>query len=226
MMTSTDRPVIYRVEASDGILPMHYVGLGLFGDVVFDFGDIEYSVAIGNGRGRNTRTVQMIEDKNSEKQIATKFTIQPSALEGFGVGASFLYDVIPDHPGVPGREKEIDEIIAGGHVYYTHEPYELIAEYKHIRHDDSRSVKSHHGGYIQLAYSINKFKPYYRIGFLEIDSNDIYFAGLKGVEDSIHHTVGLRYDWFPFAAIKLEYRRMDSKNEDSNSFTSQVSFIY
>ncbi len=226
MMTSTDRPVIYRVETNDGILPMHYVGLGVFGDLGFDFGDIEYSVAVGNGRGRDTRMVQLIKDDNDEKQIATKFTIKPSALEGFGVGASFLYDVIPNDLGVIGRENEIEEIIAGGHLYYTGEPYELIAEYKHIRHDDSRSVKSHHGGYIQFAYSINKFKPYYRIGFLEIASNDAYFAGLNGIEDSLHHTVGLRYEWFPFAAIKLEYRRMDSRSEDSNSVTSQVSFIY
>ena len=171
-------------------------------------------------------SVQVIDDLNNDKQVGFKFTLQPYALDGFGAGTTFLYDVIPNNPDIVGRENEIDEIIAGAHLFYTLEPYELIAEYKYIRHDDSRAIRSHHGGYLQLAYSIDKFKPYYRLDFLSIDSSDLFFAGIPGAEDSIQHTIGLRYEWFPFAAIKLEYRRLDSNTVDSNAVTSQISFIY
>lgn len=224
--TTVERPVIYRFEGDDGILPVHYVGLGLFGKVGFNFGNIDYSLMIGNGRGKDTRSVQIVEDLNDDKQVAFKFTIEPTALEGFGIGANILYDVIPNDPDVVGRENEIDEVIAGAHLYYTRDPYELIAEYQYIRHDDLRTTKSHHGGYLQLAYIINKFKPYYRLDVLDITSDDAYFAGLRNVEDGIQHTLGVRYEWFPFAALKLEYRRMDSDTVDSNAFSSQVSFMY
>ncbi len=224
--TTVDRPLIFRFEGDDGILPIHYVGLGVSGNLAFDFANINYSLMIGNGRGKVTSSVQIVEDLNDDKQVAFKFTVEPNALKGFGFGANILYDVIPNNADLVGRENEIDELIAGAHFYYTQDPYELIAEYQYIHHDDLRSTKSHHGGYLQLAYIIDKFKPYYRLDVLDITSDDPYFHGLRDVEDSIQHTFGVRYEWFPFAALKLEYRRMDSDSVDSNAIASQVSFMY
>jgi len=224
--TTTDRPLIFQFEGNDGILPMHYVGIGLSGDIGFDFGNVDYSLMIANGRGKDTKSIQIINDLNDDKQISFQFTVEPNALEGFGIGANVLYDVIPSNFDVFGRENEIDEVITGAHVYYTAAPYEIIAEYQYIWHDDLRSTKSHHGGYLQLAYSFDKFKPYYRFDILDIDSNDTFFAGLQNAQNSIQHTVGLRYDWFPFAALKLEYRRADMNSVDSNEISSQISFMY
>jgi hypothetical protein len=224
--TTAERPLIFTFEGNGGILPMHYVGIGLTGNVGTDLGNIEYSFMVGNGRGVDTESIQIINDRNDDKQISFQFTFEPQALDGFGFGANILYDVIPDNPGALGRENEIDEVIAGGHMYYTADPYEIIAEYQHIWHDNFISTQSHHGGYLQLGYKIDKFKPYYRFDFLDIASNDAYFAGLKGAESSIQHTVGLRYELFPFAALKLEYRRLDTDFVDSNEISSQISFMY
>ncbi len=224
--TTTDRPLIFQFEGNNGILPLHYVGIGLSGNVGFDFGNINYSLMVGNGRGKDTKSIQIIKDLNDEKQVSFQFTVEPSALDGFGFGANILYDVIPNNFDIVGRENEIDEVIAGGHLYYTADPYEIIAEYQYIWHDDLRSTKSHHGGYLQLAYSFDKIKPYYRFDILDIESGDAYYAGLNHVEDRIQHTVGIRYDWFPFTALKLEYRRSDSDSVDSNEISSQISFMY
>ncbi|MCK5830803.1 MAG: porin [Methylococcales bacterium] len=224
--TTTDRPLIFQFEGNDGVLPMHYVGIGLSGNVGLDFGNVEYSFTIGNGRGEDTESIQIINDRNDDKQVSFQFTVEPEVLDGFGFGANVLYDVIPNNPNIIGRENEIDEVIAGGHMYYTGDPYEIIAEYQYIWHDDLRSTKSHHGGYLQLGYKFGEFKPYYRFDILDIASNDAYFAGLRGAENSIEHTVGVRYELFPFAALKLEYRRLDADYMDSNEISSQISFMY
>ena len=224
--TTTDRPLIFQFEGNEGILPLHYVGIGFSGNVGFDFGNIDYSLMVGNGRGKDTKSIQIINDLNDDKQISFQFTVEPSALDGFGFGANILYDVIPNNFDVAGRENEIDEIIAGAHLYYTADPFEIIAEYQYIWHDDFRSIKSHHGGYLQLAYSFDKLTPYYRFDILDIESGDAYYAGLKSVMNTIQHTVGIRYDWFPFAALKFEYRRSDTNLVDSNEVSTQVSFMY
>ena len=49
---------------------------------------------------------------------------------------------------------------------------------------------------------------------------------MNSVMNNIQHTVGVRYDWFPFAAIKFEYRRSDTNFVDTNEVSTQVSFMY
>ncbi len=224
--TTTDRPLLFQFEEHNGVLPLHYVGIGISGNVGLDFGNVEYSMTLANGRGIDSESIQVINDLNDDKQISFQFTIEPNAIEGFGIGANILYDVIPNNIDVLGRENEIDEVIGGAHLYYTTDPYELIAEYQYIWHDNLISTKSHQGGYLQLAYSFDKIKPYYRFDIMDVDFGDSFYAGLHHFEDTIRHTVGVRYDWFPFAALKLEYRRTDAYSVDSNEISSQISFMY
>ncbi len=230
LYTTTDRPLIYRFEDEGGILPVHFVGLEFSGNQYIDqLGSFSYVANIANGRGKITDSVQLKEDLNNDKQLSFMFTFEPSSIEGLGLGANILYDIIPENDSVVGRDSEIEEIIAGTHLFYIIDEFEIIGEYQFINHNprkDSRGSNTHSGGYLQMAYSFNKLKPYYRFDFLEIDPNDFYFIGLEGVEDTISHTFGLRYEWFPYAALKLEYRMMDTDTVDSHEITSQVSFAF
>lgn len=154
------------------------------------------------------------------------FTLEPKVLGGFGFGANILYDVIPSNPGVAGRTNEIDETIGGAHAFYIDEHIESIAEVQLINHH-SGADGFHKGGYVQFAYKLFKnIKPYYRFDFLRTESGDAFFRGLAGVENTDSHSLGIRYDWMPFAAIKLEYRHADSTANNSNAGTAQISFAF
>ena len=163
---------------------------------------------------------------NDEKQLSVMFTFEPAARPGAGIGASILYDVIPSRRGTPGRDNEIDEIIGGMHAYYVRQPFEAIVETQYIHHRDGRANRSydHHGGYAQFAYRLGKAKPYYRFDWLGMDTADPYYVMLDIAQDTVQHTVGIRYDWKSFAAIKAEYRRRNAEVEDSDAVTVQFSF--
>ena len=110
-------------------------------------------------------------------------------------------------------------------LFWIDDPIEFIVETSIIHHN-SNVEKNHVGGYAQLAYHMGDFKPYYRFDYLEIDGGDPFFAGLDGVEDTKEHTFGVRYEWYPFAAIKGEFRIKDATSKESYAGTLQFSFAF
>ena len=81
--------------------------------------------------------------------------------------SSIYYDVIPEDTANQNRKNEIRELIYGGHAAYTFRNTEVLMEVFEINHDEiSGSVFNTFGGYLQLAYSINKYKPYYRYDYI------------------------------------------------------------
>ena len=225
LATTTDRPILYRFEDQGGILPLHYAGLEFSGNLNLGIGELTYSGNVANGRGRIFNEVQMVKDDNASKQVNFMFTLEPSAIKGFGFGANILHDVIPGDPNVVGRGHEIEEVIGGVHAFYLDDKIELIAEYQMIQHDSDVS-KFHSGGYLQSAYTFRKLKPYYRFDFLDIKAGDLFFAGVAGVEDTRQHTVGIRFDVFPFASLKVEFRRADADTFRSTATAAQMSFAF
>jgi len=225
LQTTTDRPIIYRFEDDGGILPMHFIGVEATGLLKSRFGQLTYIVDIANGRGKITDEVQLLKDGNQSKLISGMFTFEPVFLEGVGFGANILFDKIPANPGVVGRSTEIDETIGGVHFFWVDDPIEFIAEAT-IVHHNSDIEKKHVGGYAQLAYQIGDFKPYYRFDFLKIEAGDPFYSGLSQVKDTTEHTLGVRYEWYSFAAIKSEFRIKDVDNKESYAGTLQISFAF
>ncbi|MBI5415403.1 MAG: bZIP transcription factor [Candidatus Omnitrophica bacterium] len=225
LYTTTDRPVTQRWEDEGGILPAHFVGIEAGGFVDVPGGTLSYISELGNGRGTVTDDVQMVADKNDSKMENIFLTYEPRAIEGLGVGGSFLHDTIPAKPGTANRGNEIDEDIYGAHLTYTLIPYEFIAETNiidHYNHATSlRNVTT--GGYVQLAYVINKYKPYFRYDWLWLDDADPFFPG---VQDEVGYTTGLRYELSAYNALKLEYRYVNKDDEYKNEFTVQSSFAF
>ncbi|MFQ5448994.1 MAG: hypothetical protein ACE5E9_00105 [Nitrospinaceae bacterium] len=224
LYTTVDRPVLYSFEDDGGILPVHFVGLEFSGNLDSGIGGLTYVANVANGRGRITDEVQLTEDDNDSKMLSFMFSFEPDFLPGFGFGANIIGDTIPNNPGL-GRPIEVDERIYGTHVFYIDEKIELIGEFQFIEHSTA-TVKTHSGGYVQFAYTFfNKYKPYYRYDVIDIDSADSFFAE-TGAEDTVQHTLGVRIEWFPFAALKLEYRNKDSDSISSDEATAQIAFAF
>jgi hypothetical protein len=226
LATTINRPRIYDWEDDGGFLPVHYVGLEFNGLFDVPGGNLSYVSHIANGRGKITDEVSLIEDRNDSKMLSTMLTYEPEAVEGLGFGANILYDVIPDNPDLASRSAEIDELIYGAHLFYTMDPYEFIMETEILEHDHHNSILDDTtiGGYAQLAYRVNKYKPYFRFDWLRAADRDPFLAGL--VEDESSYTAGIRYELATWNAIKLEYRFVDADTAQKNEAAIQTSFAF
>jgi len=222
LQTTTDRPVIFQFEDKGGILPVHSVGLAMSGHLYLDAGNLAYFSNVGNGRAKTLGRVQTLHDDNDGKMVSGMLSFEPSFTNGLGFGASALYDQIPENPAV-GRIGDMDEYIYGGHVYYIDNNIEFIAEAQFIEHEGAVGDFHHFGAFIQAAYSFGKIKPYYRYDVQEADQNDSFFSWAPSV---VRHTAGIRYDWYPFAAIKFEYRNSEVDKKTLNWGTIQISFAF
>ena len=228
LQTTIDRPDIFNFEDKGGPLPSHAIGAMLSGSALLEGFDLNYACAISNGRGVNTTQIQVIDDRNDKKALSLQLEVQPHIVEGLRLGPSIYYDVIPEDKTNPNRESEIREIIYGGHIVYTIENIELLTEAFEINHDEfSGGVFNTIGGYAQFAYTINKFKPYYRYDYIKYDSNDPFYNESKfDFLDTNKHTLGLRYELSHFNALKLEYSHGVSDDEDVNIIGLQTAFSF
>lgn len=228
LQTTMDRPAIVEFEDNGGPIPIHGTGIQLSGSALLEGFDLNYACAISNGRGVNTTQTQMTGDTNDKKALSLQFEVQPHIAEGLRLGPSVYYDVIPEDETNPNRENEIREIIYGGHIVYTFRNIELLTEVFEINHDEfSGGVFNTTGGYAQFAYTINKFKPYYRYDYINYDSEDTFYRESKfDFLDTNTHTIGLRYELSHFNAIKFEYSHGVFDDEDVNIIGLQTAFSF
>lgn len=227
LQTTAFRPEVYKFEDEEGILPTHSVGLELSGRKDIDVFDIKYAFGVSNGRGRTIEEIQMIRDRNNSKAVNFLLTLSPTSIEGLNFGASAYMDTIPSDEGSSARAKEIDELIMGGYVAYIYNRIELLGEFFDIGHEDETSATDFDttGFYIQGAYKIDKFKPYFRFDYIDFGEGDPFFTSLE--EDIRKDTLGIRWDYTTFSAIKLEYSWTDRDiQDDINSLVLDVSFIF
>jgi len=228
LQTTMDRPAIVEFEDNGGPIPMHDTGIQLSGSALLEGFDLNYACAISNGRGVNTTQQQNFDDMNDKKALSLQFEVQPHIVEGLRLGPSVYYDVIPEDETNPNRENEIREIIYGGHIVYTMRNIELLTEAFVINHDEvSGDVFNTFGGYAQFAYTINKFKPYYRYDYIDYDNSDTFYRESKfDFFDTNTHTIGLRYELSHFNAIKFEYSHGVFDDEDVNIIGLQTAFSF
>lgn len=227
LQTSIFRPEAYLFEHDGGMLPVHSVGIELFGTKPFSLFDLEYNFDIINGRGRTRTTIQNAKDNNDSKAINALISIKPHFIEGLKLGADIYYDKIPSNPSDANRTKQINELILGGYFAYLHNRLELLGELFNIQHEDKTSEKDFDtlGFYLQGSYKINKFRPYYRFDFIDFGDGDPFFTAID--KDIKKHTLGLRWDILTWNALKFEYSHSDKKdsdNEDLFSINSSLTF--
>ncbi len=212
--TTVGRPLIFEWEDDGGILPMHNIGWEINGRKGFENFLMKYHMSVSNGREKTVDKIANIQDRNDAKAFIASAAVQPDAIVGLELGGSFYADKIPADTTVAARNGEIDEMIFGGHAVYLHEKVELLAEGVYMLHDDEVSGSAYHthGFYLQGAYQLDKWKPYYRLDYLNFGEGDPYYSGSD--IDTRKHAVGVRWDPFTWNAVKFEYAYQERERED------------
>ncbi len=202
--TTAFRPDVYRFEDENGVLPVHEVGLRVFGAQSLPGLRLHYAASIGNGRAADAHEVVTVQDANEHKSVNLWIGVSPKAVAGLQVGGVFHDDRIPPDPFRRGRENELGERIWGGFFVYQRAPIEFLSEGFRIRHEDrvSGEVFNTTGLYAQAAYAFGKFKPYYRFDHLEGAAADPYYPDT--VRDVHKHTLGVRIDPWSRLTFKLD----------------------
>lgn len=229
LQTTAFRPEVYRWEDEErgGMLPVHEVGLRLSGAVTTSALRIEYSTSLANGRGVEPKDVVTVQDPNRAKAVSLWLALAPKAFPGLEVGGAAYFDTIPPHAEGPGRENELGERILGGFLAFRRSGAEVIAEGFDIRHEDEGSGESYRsaGLYVQGAWAIGRFKPYYRFDLVDRDEGDPYYE--DAIRDLRKHTLGVRFDPWDRLALKLEAARSDpGSGEAFTAAAVQVAFTF
>ena len=218
LQTTIFRPDIVLHEAENGaFIPVHQVGIDLSGATEFEGVDVGYNVGLFNGRGRTVTEVQHVKDKNDSKAVNFHVSLKPHAIAGLTLGATAWLDEIPGNPPTAARREQINELVLGQYATYYHGNTELIGELFNILHDDKTSGEEFDtiGFYLQGGYRIGALTPYYRFDFIDVANGDPFYTAPRNL-DRTRHTLGLRWDFQPWNALKLEYSalRVDMADDE------------
>ncbi len=225
--TTILRPELMRFHDGGSVLPIHSVGVEIYGYQPTKLVDLHYNIGIANGRGRAYTTTVDIQDLNDNKAVYGVLDLQPAGVPGLGFGVNGYADVIPPDPSVASRNGNINELITGAHLTYLRDNIEFLFEGMRIEHDDHVSNQRYEtwGAYAQVGYQYHAFKPYYRFDYLDLGEGDPYYGPL--LVDVRRHTLGVRWDFITWAALKFEYHYIDQKGLDNpNAFYTQATFTY
>lgn len=225
--TTSLRPELFRFHDGGSVLPIHSVGVEMYGYRPFGWVDVHYNLGVANGRGKLYSDTVDIQDLNDNKAVYGVLSVTPGAVPGLRLGINGYGDVIPPDPAIAARNGEIDELITGVHAYYLRDKLELLSEAMRIEHDDDVSSRrfTAWGMYAQAGYQLGKFKPYFRFDLLDAAEGDPFYGPL--VVDLKRYTAGLRWDIISWAALKLEYHYIDQDNLDNpNAFYAQTTFTF
>jgi hypothetical protein len=224
LQTTISRPEM--VQFGGKFIPVHFVGALAEGVLPSGGWNLNYQAGIGNGRGSVISRAGDAGDNNNRPAWLLNVFAKPDRAFGLQVGGSVYIDRVT----VAGRP-EFDERITSAHAAWQREDPEIIAEIADVHHEQigGSLSTSNLAYYVQGAYrlpsSARLWKPYYRFEHIDIDSNDVVFAGVPNLDGS---TIGVRYDISTYAAIKSEIRvrRRVADQPRTNGWFLQIAFTF
>ncbi len=226
--TATGRPFMYYFEDSGGPLPVHELGVTTTG-LVPGTGklNLHWIAEIGNGSSEVGSAnygdgVENFASDRNRKDLNFAAYIKPEWLSGLQVGGSFLTgDLIPSSGIVP----KVNQTVSSIYAVYINGKWEFMNEAVLLHHKipEGRSYNSPLS-YTQLAYRLGKYRPYFRFQEDNIP-NDDPVTSFKGRYEG--PSVGLRMDFFDYAALKLQYNRIYLRDAATqNGFEAQLAFTF
>lgn len=233
--TTTDRPFMYAFDDQGGVLPMQEIGVNMTGEIPSGKMGLNWVLEVGNGRawGLNAEPVQNYQDANDSKAINGGLFIRPERIDGFQMGFSLRHDNL----SVPGPA--IGETIATVHAVFDNGKYEILNEGALVKHAEAAGPTFNTGAfYSQWSRAFGKYRPYFRYQYFNAPSNDPVYAFASANEYAPLDvtsfvgrvngpSVGIRWDFIPNAAIKLQYDRFSFRGlPTENGLTSQVAFTF
>lgn len=224
--TPIDRPRTVEFEDEGGLLPVHAVGVEIFGKKDIPLFNLGYSFDISNGRGPAIDLIQNSKDFNNSKAFAFQAFLSPNAIPGLRLGTNLYFDRIPADRSNSARAKGIKETIIGGHAAYLENNWELISEFFHIQHKDRTFSKKFNntGFYLLAAYQWGKIKPFYLFENLNFNQSDPFYAPDNA--DRRKYSFGLKYDLGLYNNLKLQYSLVDGDDKNSHLFQFATTFSF
>src|SRR2546422_10838647 len=212
LQTTVSRPEI--VQFGGQFIPIHFVGAQIEGTMPARGLNLNYNAGIGNSRGPILSRPADFGPTNNTKAWLANLSARPSHARGLQFGGFVYQDRIDLSPGQNFREW-----ITSGHLVWTRETPEVIAEIANITHRDLAGllpVSHSQAFYIQSAYRLpvanRVWKPYYRYEYINIPKSDVPFRTVPSLSGS---TIGIRYDLTQFAALKFYYRNFPRPPESA-----------
>jgi hypothetical protein len=236
LQTTTDRPFVFAFDDSGGVLPMQEVGLNVTGKIPSGKLGLNYVVEVGNGRawGPGAQPAQNNQDANNSKSINGGLFMRPDKFSGLQLGFSVRHDnlTIP----LPN----VHETIAAAHAVFVNGKYEILNEAVYVRHDEipGNSVFNTSAFYTQWSRAFRAYRPYFRYQYFNAPNDDpVYFystpsnyvpPSATGFVGRLNGpSLGIRYDFTDYSAIKLQYDRISFRGFDAvNGLTGQVAFTF
>lgn len=226
--TATGRPFMYYWEDSGGVLPVHEVGVTTTGYVPGSGKfNVHWTAEIGNGSAEVGSPnfgdgVENFASDRNHKDLNFAVYSRPEWLDGLQVGGSILHgDLLPS----TGPVQKVNQTISSAYAVFINSKWEFMNEAVLLQHQipDGRSYNSPMG-YTQLAYRFGKYRPYFRFQEVNIPNNDPVTA-FKGRYEG--PSVGLRMDFFTYAAFKLQYNRVYLRDAaPQNGVEVQTAFTF
>ncbi|HKV41523.1 MAG TPA: hypothetical protein VJX67_20125 [Blastocatellia bacterium] len=206
LQTTVSRPQMIKFGGTD--LPVHFVGLQAEGNIPSGGLGLAYSLGLGNGRSFPFSKAGDAGDVNDNRAWVANVYARPSRVYGLQFGGSFYRDKLTPVPGT-----NFDEWIASGHLVWSKQQPEFLAEYANVHHRDLQTNQTFNttNYYVQVAYRLpwqeNKWKPYYRFEYIHRPPFEpVWDYVAPTVSDLVGSLVGMRYDITTYAAFKGEYR--------------------
>jgi len=224
LQTTVSRPEMVQVGGS--FIPVHFVGALMEGTLPSGPLNLNYNVGVGNGRGEVISRGGDFADINNNRAWLVSLFAKPDHPYRLQVGGSAYRDEVT----LPG-DRNFREWIESGHIVWTKENPELIAEFANITHQavGSPAQSNSQAWYVQTAYRLpgiaRLWKPYYRFEHIHIPASDTLFKAVPSLAGSV---VGIRYDISSFAAFKLEYRNQRRRRDEPrlSGVFMQTSFTF
>ena len=209
LQTTISRPEM--IQFGGRFLPVHFVGLEAEGAIPSGALGLNYNFGVGNGR----QTISLLGrdgdagDVNGNRAVVAEIFARPAKLFGLQVGGSFYHDEITPDAGTPAvAAGPYREWISSGHLAWTKEKPEFIAEFANVRQTSVLTGRewNSQGMYTQIAYRLpgeaHEWKPYYRFEYIHVPATNPILV----VPNLLGHTAGVRWDITDYAAFKIEYR--------------------
>jgi hypothetical protein len=206
--TAVNRPFIDEFEDSGGIIPAHSVGISFHGNIPGDFASklgLGYFAEFGNGHQYQSPTspnspVANVIDDNNYKAFNFAVISRPVAIPGLQFGFGVYGDTLTP-TGIPRTQ----ETILDGHLVYKNADWEFLSEAYAINHSSQGENAWSPAFFAQLGRKIGDFTPYARFAYFNAAGSDPIYQLTQ--DTGLHYgpSVGVRWDFATFAALKLQY---------------------
>ena len=227
--TTTGRPFLFDFEDKGGPLPIHNVGVSIFGRIPSSTLGLHYVVEVGNGRasrsyvppqGQTATAVQSYVDENAHKAVNVALFARPDSIRGLQVGFSAYRDVLT--PGTPLR---IGETILAAHAVFIRTNFEWLNEALVIRHTPQGGrVFDTPGWYTQISKRFGSYRPYFRYQYMNAADSEPLFPDIRLRAGP---SLGVRYDPTDFVALKFQYDYTQLRaNPGINGLALQAGFTF